>query len=118
MNYYLYILECINDAFYTGYTTDIGRRYQEHRKGTSKCKYTRSFPPRRLAACWKVSLNLSEVLRLEKTIKQQPKKAKLALILQPSSLSSLFSTEDNRQYFIDSIVAENTASLANIMKNG
>ena len=49
--HYVYILECNNGALYTGYTTDIERRYQEHVEGSPKCKYTRSFGVKRLAAC-------------------------------------------------------------------
>ena len=41
--YWVYILNCENGAFYTGYTTDLIRRYHEHLEGSSK--YTRSFKP-------------------------------------------------------------------------
>jgi len=37
MPYYVYILECKNDRYYTGYTTDLERRYQEHVEGSPKC---------------------------------------------------------------------------------
>ena len=52
--FFVYILKCSNGSLYTGYTTDIKRRYQEHLSGSAKCKYTRSFPPVRIAACWKL----------------------------------------------------------------
>ena len=50
--YYVYILLCKNGSYYTGYTTDIKRRYKEHLKGTAKSKYTRSFKVKNLAQCW------------------------------------------------------------------
>ncbi len=79
MKYYIYIIECSNGAYYTGYTTDIERRYQEHVAGSAKCKYTRSFPPKCLAAYWQVAENISTVLKLEKKIKSlsRPEKSKL-----------------------------------------
>lgn len=78
--YYVYMLECSNNSYYTGYTTDIDRRYQEHCAGSAKCKYTRSFPPKRLAACWQVD-DLSAALKLEKKIKALPKVEKQKLIV-------------------------------------
>ena len=37
MPYFIYILECSNGSYYTGYTTDMERRYQEHLDGTADC---------------------------------------------------------------------------------
>lgn len=79
MAYYLYILECCNNTFYTGYTTDIQRRYQEHCQGSEKCKYTRSFPPRRIAACWETSADLSTTMKIESEIKKLSRIEKLAI---------------------------------------
>lgn len=78
--YYIYMIECRNGHFYTGYTTDLERRYQEHVRGTAKCKYTRSFPPKRLAASWEINADLSTALKLERAIKKLPRQQKLVLI--------------------------------------
>ena len=86
MSYYIYIIECTNNSYYTGYTTDIERRYEEHVQGSSKCKYTRSFPPKRLAAFWEIDKSLSEVLAIECKIKALSKKQKTKLIEQPNLL--------------------------------
>jgi putative endonuclease len=32
-NHYVYIVECADDTFYTGYTTDVARRVDEHNAG-------------------------------------------------------------------------------------
>ena len=80
MFYFIYILECSNGALYTGYTTDMERRYQEHLEGSPKCKYTRSFPPKRIAAVWKFEEDLSFVLSLERRIKALSKAQKNSLI--------------------------------------
>jgi len=105
--YYIYILECINNALYTGYTTDIKRRYQEHLDQSYKCKYTRSFPPRRIAACWKVMGKVSLVLKIEKAIKSLTKKEKLNLIASPDLLSNVLLEKDQHKIavFIEQTLA-------------
>ncbi|PHQ78199.1 MAG: hypothetical protein COB66_09385 [Coxiella sp. (in: Bacteria)] len=87
--YYLYMLECSNGALYTGYTTDLKRRYAEHQAGSPKCKFTRAFPPRRIAASWCFPCDLSDVLRLEAAVKALTKQEKLQLIADPDVLDSL-----------------------------
>lgn len=39
--YYVYILECKNNSLYTGITTDVSRRFNEHKTGVG-ARYTRS----------------------------------------------------------------------------
>lgn len=46
-NHYVYIVECIDGSFYTGYTTDIARRLKEHNSGKG-AKYTRGRCPVKL----------------------------------------------------------------------
>lgn len=91
--HYVYILECNNGALYTGYTTDIERRYQEHCDGSPKCKYTRSFGVKRLAAYWEFP-DKSEALKMEKMIKQLPRAEKLKQI-QTSTKPNTFATGEN-----------------------
>ncbi len=85
--YYLYVIECVNGTLYVGYTTDIKRRYQEHTAGSPKCKYTRSFPPKRLAACWLIEGSLSDVLKCEHWLKKQTRCEKLRLIKSKEQLT-------------------------------
>lgn len=47
--WWLYLLECENGAYYTGITTDVIRRFNEHLAGVG-AKYTRANPPTRVAA--------------------------------------------------------------------
>lgn len=84
--YYLYMLECSNGAFYTGYTTDIVRRFEEHKQGSPKCKYTRSFPPKKIAACWQVEEDISLVLQCEHAIKKMSKHMKATLVESPEAI--------------------------------
>jgi len=85
-SYYLYILECSNGALYTGYTTDIERRYREHQTGSAKCKYTRSFPPVKLSMYWQIHTTMSSILKIEYFIKTLTRTEKIVLITQPHEL--------------------------------
>lgn len=87
--YYLYLLECYNGSYYAGYTTNIERRFQAHCKGSASCKYTRSFPPKKIAACWAVNNDLSCVLKLERALKQLSATQKNKLAHTPESLLNI-----------------------------
>ena len=45
---YVYILECEDGTYYTGYTNDLKKRFEAHKTG-SGAKYTRSHKPVRIA---------------------------------------------------------------------
>ncbi|MEK7530821.1 MAG: GIY-YIG nuclease family protein [Patescibacteria group bacterium] len=47
MQYSVYILKCIDGSLYTGITTDVKRRLNEHKSGKGG-HYTRSHPPKKL----------------------------------------------------------------------
>ena len=77
--YFVYIVECADGSFYTGYTTDIDRRINEHNFSTRSAKYTRSRRPVRLI--YKEDYDtLSEALKREHKIKKLSRRAKKALI--------------------------------------
>lgn len=83
-SYFVYILECSNNAFYVGYTLDMTRRYQEHCAGSAKCKYTRSFPPKRIAACWTFKSDaVTKALQLELLLKKLSRAEKEILVDEP-----------------------------------
>ena len=88
--YWVYILHCVNNSYYTGYTTDLTRRYEEHLAGTAKCKYTRSFKPLKIAQSWQVNADKAMAMKLERYIKKIPKSEKLKLIQSPEKLYQLF----------------------------
>lgn len=44
MNWYVYIVRCSDGTYYTGITTDVNRRLNEHNSGKG-AKYTRSRVP-------------------------------------------------------------------------
>ena len=37
--YYVYMIRCLDESIYTGYTNNLKKRYKEHIRGKS-CKYT------------------------------------------------------------------------------
>ncbi len=99
--YYIYILNCDNGSYYTGYTTDLTRRFAEHLAGTDKCKYTRSFKALSIAQSWQISGSLSIAMKIEKFIKQLSKQKKQELVIHPDSLSSWLA---NCSLFSDSTI--------------
>jgi putative endonuclease len=88
--YWVYILECENSSYYTGYTTNLVRRFQEHLNGTAKCKYTRSFKPLSVVQCWQVNGSKSVAMKMERYLKKISKKEKIHIIQHPHLLTQLF----------------------------
>ena len=78
--YYTYILRCTDGSLYTGITTDIQRRMNEHFTQSEKCaKYTRTHKAEKLEAVWQ-SENRVLASRLEYRIKALSKCDKETLI--------------------------------------
>ena len=77
MTWYVYIIECIDGSLYTGITIDVARRFAQHASGKG-ARYTRSHPPRRVAASAEYP-DRSSALRAEHAIKRLGASAKLAL---------------------------------------
>lgn len=76
--YFVYILECKDNTLYTGITTDLERRLQEHRDGTGS-KYTRARKAGDVVYVEK-KRNRSTASRREAEIKSLTRTQKLALI--------------------------------------
>jgi len=85
--HWIYMIECDNGSYYTGYTVDLDARYQAHLDG--KSKYTRSFKPVKLAQSWHLAISRSMALRIEALIKAQNRSIKLQLIEKPELLDTL-----------------------------
>lgn len=101
-DYYVYILLCENGNYYTGYTTDIEKRYREHCNGSLKCRYTRSYPPKEISVCWKFrSDSASSALKLENAIKKLTRTGKNDLINNPNSIGLLIAEKNIEVESID-----------------
>ena len=48
MKWFLYVLQCSDDSYYTGVTTDLNRRLKEHNTSNRGAKYTRARRPVKL----------------------------------------------------------------------
>jgi len=78
MTYYVYILKCNDDTFYTGITTDIKRRVEEHNNSDKGAKYTKSRRPLKLVY-YEQCTNRSEASKREYSIKKLPRNKKIEL---------------------------------------
>ena len=45
MKWFVYVLQCSDDSYYTGVTTDLNRRLKEHNSSNRGAKYTRTRRP-------------------------------------------------------------------------
>jgi len=63
------MLECRDGRLYTGITTDIDRRMNEHNTGCRGARFTRANPPSRLIGVRQV-IDRSTALKLEATLKK------------------------------------------------
>ncbi len=80
-NYYTYMLRCDDNSVYTGITTDVKRRFEEHLSAEKGAKYTKRHKPIKIEAVWQ-SNSKSLALKLEYRIKQLPKSQKELLITE------------------------------------
>jgi putative endonuclease len=87
--FWVYILLCSNQTYYTGYTNNLAKRYQSHLSGTGKCKYTRSFKPIAMLQCWEIQGSKALAMQIERQIKTLSRAKKEALIANPHSLLGL-----------------------------
>ena len=77
--YYVYLLRCRDGSLYAGITTDLRRRYREHREGGKRgAKYTRAHPPLGYAAAWRAP-DRAAAGRLEYQLKKLSHESKDAL---------------------------------------
>ena len=76
----LYILRCGDGSLYTGITTDVERRFQEHQSGKG-AKYTRGRGPLELVYCEECP-DKSAALKRELEIKALPREQKLKFIIK------------------------------------
>lgn len=76
--FYVYILECSDHSYYTGWTTNLSDRYQAHRQGKG-AKYTKAHQP---IACvyYEIHHDKISAMKREYEIKQMKRADKEKLI--------------------------------------
>ena len=96
MTYYIYMLLCADDSYYTGLTGDLKRRLREHASGKDHRSFTHSRRPVKLV--WFEEIADLETARLrEKQVKsmKRGKKEALALKEKDSLEQALINLEKN-----------------------
>jgi putative endonuclease len=76
--YFVYVILCRDKSLYTGITTDVARRFEEHKKGKGG-HYTCSHKVQKLLYTEKKS-NRSAAQKREAEIKNWPREKKMQLI--------------------------------------
>ena len=76
--WYIYILKCNDGRFYTGITSNLKRRFKEHKRGRGG-RFTRSFGVNKLLYQEKC-FTRPQALKREAQIKSWPKRRKITLI--------------------------------------
>ncbi len=79
-NWFLYLIRCKHGRLYTGITTDVERRFEEHKSGDKKgSKYLRGKASLKLVLKKKIG-NKSLALRIEAKVKKLSKMKKELLV--------------------------------------
>ncbi|WP_426429654.1 GIY-YIG nuclease family protein [Winogradskyella sp. HB-48] len=77
--YYVYILKCSDNIYYTGFTSDLSKRVLEHKSGKHLDSYTYSRRPIELVYFAEFT-NVEVAIETEKQIKKWSRIKKEALI--------------------------------------
>jgi len=79
MIFFIYILQCCDGSYYTGYTNNLKERTRQHLNGTG-AKYTKAHKPDRVAYVEHFE-SRSQAMRREREIKKLSHQNKLELII-------------------------------------
>ena len=91
--YYVYMLRCEDNSIYTGITTDVERRMEEHFKRNDKCaKYTLRHFAKKLESVWETE-NRVLASKLEYRIKELNKQQKEEIIKENKKLEEYLGTK-------------------------
>ncbi len=77
--YYVYILKCSDNSYYTGVTNNIERRVYEHKSGEDNTSYTYKRRPVELVFCEEFN-DVQQAIAFEKQVKGWSRKKKEAII--------------------------------------
>jgi len=78
MSYYVYVILCKDNSFYTGYTKDLDSRMRLHMNGKA-ARYTRMHKPKKIVYVEEFG-SRAEAMRREKSVKRLKHSKKLELI--------------------------------------
>ncbi|MBS6609962.1 MULTISPECIES: GIY-YIG nuclease family protein [Peptoniphilus] len=92
---YVYILECSDKTFYTGYTNDLEKRLKSHSSGKAS-KYTSSRLPVKMVFTEKCK-DKSDALKKEYFIKTLKRSTKIKIINKTLKLQNLYDNYKRRK---------------------
>ncbi len=94
--YYTYMIRCRDNSIYTGITTDVKRRFEEHKTKEEKCaKYTKTHSVIKIESVWSCE-NRSLASKLETQIK----------LLNKSQKEELIKTKELTKFFNEKLECE------------
>lgn len=92
--YYTYIIRCMDDTYYIGYTSDIKRRMKEHESGIN-CKYSRARGFKNLEIYWSTN-ERKDAMKLEAFLKKLTRINKTKLIKNPDLLFDKYNIDKDK----------------------
>ena len=92
--WFVYMIRTSDGQLYTGITTDIQRRWQEHNSGKGGARYFRAHKPECLCLS-EEHPNRSEASKREAEIKKLTKMAKEALVAKHQLMVKIVSIKDS-----------------------
>ena len=96
--YYVYILKCLDNTYYVGFTSNLDKRIIEHNAGLHKDSYT--FKRRPVELVWYQEFSEpNQAIYFEKKIKKWSKAKKEALISDNFDLLPLLAACKNETHF-------------------
>ena len=87
--WYVYLLQCSDNSYYTGITTDVKRRLSEHNNSKRGARYTKSRRPVKMLCYFRVS-SRSEACKEEAKIKGMKRNDKPIYIMSRGGTSGSF----------------------------
>lgn len=78
VSFFVYVVECADETYYTGWTTGLGRRLRQHNHAKAGARYTRTRRPVVLRYV-EICLTRSAAQKREAAIKAKPRSDKQAL---------------------------------------
>lgn len=96
--YYIYMLRCMDESIYTGITTDVDRRMNEHFSKDERCaKYTFRHTAKKLERVFQTETR-KDASKLEYHIKHLTKSQKEDIIKNAKNLTYLKEKLDTKKY--------------------
>lgn len=91
--FYIYMIRCDDSSLYTGITTDVKRRFEEHREKQQKgAKYTRFHNAVKIEAVWMVKTR-QEASKVEYRLKKLSKTKKEELVKTPLNICNFIEVD-------------------------